>query len=932
MACSSKYRLKQTPTDVWSTRERLCLASSVLRSGDQNWMSVSRAIRPFGENNRPNDWFSQKNCALQYFDLLEKVESPKRKRGERGEIDTPGALIIRKLTIERIEELKKVIQDEQQRHKRYRRELDLLKAGHLDEKLEEVWKQVQDEMRAKEIAEIEFQKWVKDREIQLAAIRAARATGSKIKKARGTHEVRRSSSQSEHSEPDSVADSPLSVEVEDVSSPLPTSVHRSDGDVMSTPQRSHPSPTLVTVTPLTPPAASTSLLTSLLKSPTPASPVSSSSGLCSLTSSPVHQPKEGSIPTTLQGSPRASLPPSFFNPMAARQLATGAVSPGVSNTSGQHHISPTHGESPLHGSRSPGGALLSPHSATSSAPTLSKLLELPPSTPGGRLPSLPFFTSQASSLPPTVTQVTVPAPVEIPTTQSTDTTDASSSNVEIPTEKEEEIMLTEKPDVPFPSTDVVEEIPVPEAEPAPPTPEATELMEEPSEEPIPIENEVKIDVKEEEIEVEEDQIVSSTEAESIVEAVASEEMVVEETVIEDSLSSGVNIETEDDKVSVKSETLDLEKGVSVDAVDIADDRSAEETLTKDIVCPDSKPYVEEDTEEKDDAEEQQTADESEKEGKDTGRSEDNDDEPSSPSSPKKKANLKFGMLRRRNPLRLVEEEEEDRDSKDASMPETPSSASPAAETSSNVDEPASEDADDEKLKDDKSSVEDVKTPETPAVDTKDDTSQHADSGGEEVANELSKHFAGTSMSDSVPNSPASMLHSDDPESLRDYKLWKKAIMLVWRAAATHKYANVFLHPVTDEMAPGYHSIVYRPMDLLTIKKNIESGYIKTTLEFQRDIMLMFQNAIMYNSSDHDVFHMAIEMQKEVMGHIQDFLATQLMVRTTETKTLRGRERDVREKKPETPKEEKEDEKKKKPTPGAPTEEPQAKKRRTRTNE
>lgn len=58
------------------------------------------------------------------------------------------------------------------------------------------------------------------------------------------------------------------------------------------------------------------------------------------------------------------------------------------------------------------------------------------------------------------------------------------------------------------------------------------------------------------------------------------------------------------------------------------------------------------------------------------------------------------------------------------------------------------------------------------------------------------------------------------------------------------------------------------MDLLTIKKNIENGYIRTTLEFQRDMMLMFQNAIMYNSSDHDVFHMAIEMQKEVMGHIQ----------------------------------------------------------------
>lgn len=29
--------LKQTPVDVWSTREKLSLASSVLTAGDQNW-------------------------------------------------------------------------------------------------------------------------------------------------------------------------------------------------------------------------------------------------------------------------------------------------------------------------------------------------------------------------------------------------------------------------------------------------------------------------------------------------------------------------------------------------------------------------------------------------------------------------------------------------------------------------------------------------------------------------------------------------------------------------------------------------------------------------------------------------------------------------------------------------------------------------------
>lgn len=118
-------------------------------------------------------------------------------------------------------------------------------------------------------------------------------------------------------------------------------------------------------------------------------------------------------------------------------------------------------------------------------------------------------------------------------------------------------------------------------------------------------------------------------------------------------------------------------------------------------------------------------------------------------------------------------------------------------------------------------------------------------------------------------------------------------MLVWRAAANHRYANVFLQPVTDDIAPGYHSIVHRPMDLSTIKKNIETGLIRTTAEFQRDIMLMFQNAVMYNSSDHDVYHMALEMQRDVLEQIQQFLATQLIMQTSESgisaKSLRGRE-------------------------------------------
>lgn len=68
--------------DEWNTHEQLCLASAVACSGDQNWMSVSRALKGIvsSYNSRPVDWFLSKSCATQYGKLLESCETPKRKK------------------------------------------------------------------------------------------------------------------------------------------------------------------------------------------------------------------------------------------------------------------------------------------------------------------------------------------------------------------------------------------------------------------------------------------------------------------------------------------------------------------------------------------------------------------------------------------------------------------------------------------------------------------------------------------------------------------------------------------------------------------------------------------------------------------------------------------------------------------------------------
>ncbi|CAH3165694.1 unnamed protein product [Porites evermanni] len=155
--------------------------------------------------------------------------------------------------------------------------------------------------------------------------------------------------------------------------------------------------------------------------------------------------------------------------------------------------------------------------------------------------------------------------------------------------------------------------------------------------------------------------------------------------------------------------------------------------------------------------------------------------------------------------------------------------------------------------------------------------------------------SGIGGSESVPGSPASQVSqgsSDEQEAIQAQKTWKKSIMLVWRAAANHKYANVFLHPVTDDEAPGYHSIVFSTKLIISNSFSCANGNcntIRTTSEFQRDMMLMFQNALMYNSADHDVYRMAEEMRDDVMEQIQSYIATQIMV---DSKMLRGHRQDV----------------------------------------
>ncbi|KAG6837443.1 hypothetical protein H0H93_009537 [Arthromyces matolae] len=93
-----------------------------------------------------------------------------------------------------------------------------------------------------------------------------------------------------------------------------------------------------------------------------------------------------------------------------------------------------------------------------------------------------------------------------------------------------------------------------------------------------------------------------------------------------------------------------------------------------------------------------------------------------------------------------------------------------------------------------------------------------------------------------------------------HKRFQAVIGMLHAQIAQHRTGNIFHNPIKNSEAPDYHEIVKRPMDLKTIKMRVKDGSIGNSLEYQRDIMLMFANAMMYNRPGSDVYSMAEDVK------------------------------------------------------------------------
>uniref|UniRef100_A0A8P4GBZ7 Bromodomain-containing protein 8 n=1 Tax=Dicentrarchus labrax TaxID=13489 RepID=A0A8P4GBZ7_DICLA len=728
------------PTEPWSVREKLCLATSVMKSGDQNWVSVSRALKPFAESGRPPDWFSQKHCASKYSELLETTEAPKRKRGEKGEVvETVEDVIVRRLTADRIDELKKLIIETQEKHRKLKREAELIQAGHLDSKLEELWEEI---LQKKKLEEEEA-------------------------------EIKRKNTDAAYQE--------------FIIESIPGLVWQCDFMSPSLCFQASGSARLMTISESSGPDISHG---SLLDDPT--------------------QKK-------LQGQ-KATPPPS---PLLSELLKKGSIlatnSRLVSSAVCLHSAICV--------------------SCMAGAPMLSRLLEAGPTQ---FCASLGFMVSADSSSSAPLSAAT-PVPVDSAASAST----GPSTLTRVQTK-----CLFAEMDVMVPSVP-------PGCEPVSAEDKVSEL----SEEDVTVSymgDELDLKTVGDIIAIIEDKADETAEAldAAAVEAALSlceenghalsgaweagpfqphESHPAVPTGVPQSSSLHSSLEG-------KTEVLELHSGTSASLSSMCN--SQKNCLTAFVGLRGLPPTS------------------------------------SSSCNSKSLEHCRTGA---------------------PPQPEAMGVTGETVKAEDGISVGRGQNASGTKVHNEVNGPEVCGEEEGEGFLSEPDGEMELEPAASESEDGYSLHTASSSLqlhttADSIPSSPASSqfsVCSEDLEALQAHKIWKKAIMLVWRAAANHRYANVFLQPVTDEIAPGYHSIVHRPMDLATIKKNIETGLIRTTAEFQRDIMLMFQNAVMYNSLDHDVYHMALEMQRDVLEQIQQFLATQLIMETSESgisaKSLRGRE-------------------------------------------
>ncbi|KAM7535405.1 hypothetical protein Aperf_G00000101723 [Anoplocephala perfoliata] len=169
-------------TGVWPLRERLLLASALLDTDNRQltWPPISRRLAKFTPPascgyTRPPTWCSARACAKQYSLLLDSAEMFRKqqvdveKSAEEGRVvfQAPGVVaaatatvglslaefIVKRLTVERVEELRANVADTRKKHSLFKSMLARVENGEMDHCMDELWAEIERQEANKHEAE-----------------------------------------------------------------------------------------------------------------------------------------------------------------------------------------------------------------------------------------------------------------------------------------------------------------------------------------------------------------------------------------------------------------------------------------------------------------------------------------------------------------------------------------------------------------------------------------------------------------------------------------------------------------------------------------------------------------------------------------------------------------------------------------------------------
>lgn len=979
--------------DNWTTREQLYLASSVLKSGDQNWMSVSRSLKAVveKETSRPSDWFSQKSCAIQYAYLLENADTPKRKKRESGE--TTGESIVRRLTQERITELGQMLAFQREEYQQLKTEINMLRSGSItDDKLNKMWLAIEQEEREQEQKARAHSAWLAKRQ-QKQELNSPQ-TVSNISQRKSSENIVEIQETIENVEEDEK-------KARGGRSPLLTSLLKS------------PSPTTQIQTSTTTGQISSPTITSLLGS----SPKVPNSQLTQNVSPQLHQLVTSAISNVPPERPSVGAPTLSMLLEMPANTQRGPL-PNLQSTPtiiSQQNVTEIHNcqsqsvhQVTVQNETSVPQSLITTPNITSTesmvqiidhiddvirkdimADVMDKdeineiigdIEELIKEEITGSPQALDTATSTINTL--TVPQIQeVPIVTERPEPRDVDETvslsnspesemaieeiDSSTSNIAeiigtvaiepqepkvIVAEISETITNTSEEIKSEESTcferialkeELVPELNTQDSENSKDTPlEEKQIVDEFDTEMDSTsnieteENDSKIATKELMDEIAEDEAEEEEETEVVVPEIKECSTNKLQRVSSNELENKNNMELDQLEMHLAKITGEQQDVPSAEVVSVSSEVTNDLPSTEDTEKSQDISLILEDDESSSDDKKKITEEQIiENTIESTESIESFKEEPIivikektiievSEESPEK------SQEQTEEALEIYTDEFKKEDTKDSSEDTTSSILQDIEIKEEEIEETAivedstqlvspenislkiesvdPNNTDTSIIKKEENTYEDSKIEEETKIQLENSLilevkkevqikeekeekknidieqnvkkeSESIISAGEDIVeldeeeSSLSKLSGGRAMKTYSKKQNASIDSEPETEGTgegADYRAWKKAVMLVYNRLATHKYASVFLRPITEDQAPGYHSVIFRPMDLSTIKKNIDNGTIRSTMHFQRDVMLMFQNAIMYNKHDTFIYKMAVSMQEECLQHMQ----------------------------------------------------------------